>query len=93
MGERKRKLEERIKEMSGQISVDQKELIMKQFLKELSDLEKAIEQERDAQLRKMRQRLIKRKIEQERLKKEEQQQERVKELKKQIGKYLMGAIQ
>lgn len=46
---------------------------MKQFMLELDALEKAIAVERDNQLRKMRQRLIKKKIETERLKKEEQQ--------------------
>jgi hypothetical protein len=37
----------------------------------------------------MRQRLIKKKIEQERLKKDEEQEKRVQDLKKQIGKYLL----
>ncbi len=44
---------------------------MKQFMLELNNLEKAIATERDNQLMKMRQRLIKKKIEAERLKKEE----------------------
>ena len=62
---------------------------MKQFMLELDALEKAIAVERDNQLRKMRQRLIKKKIETERLKKEEQQEIRVLAVKKQIGKYLL----
>lgn len=66
---------------------------MKQFMRELDSLEKAIALERDSQLRKMRQRLIKRKIEQEKLKKDEAQAARVQALKKQIGKYLLQAIQ
>ena len=65
---------------------------MKQFMRELDSLDKAIAMERDAQLKKMRQRLIKKKVEQERFKKEEEQQRRVQELKKQIGKYLLQAI-
>jgi hypothetical protein len=40
----------------------------------------------------MRQRLIKKKVEQERFKKEEEQQNRVEDLKRQIGKYLLQAI-
>ncbi len=92
IGERKRNLELRIKEMSGQISADQKDKIMKQFLRELDNLERAIAIERDSQLKKMRQRLIKKKIEQERLKKDEEQEKRVQDLKKQIGKYLLQAI-
>ena len=71
MGDKKKKLEERIAEMSGQLSQFQKDQIMKQFLLELSNLEKAIAIERDNQLTKMRQRLIKKRIEAERLKKEE----------------------
>jgi hypothetical protein len=59
---------------------------------ELNNLEKAIAIERDTQLKKMRQRLIKKKVEQERFKKEEEQQKRVDELKRQIGKYLLQAI-
>jgi len=66
---------------------------MKQFMLELDALEKAIAVERDNQLRKMRQRLIKKKIETERLKKEEQQEIRVLAVKKQIGKYLLVSIQ
>lgn len=65
---------------------------MKQFMLELDALEKAIAVERDNQLRKMRQRLIKKKIETERLKKEEQQEIRVLAVKKQIGKYLLVSI-
>jgi hypothetical protein len=65
---------------------------MKQFMRELDNLEKAIAIERDTQLKKMRQRLIKKKVEQERLKKEEEQQKRVNDLKRQIGKYLLQAI-
>jgi hypothetical protein len=92
IGERKRNLELRIKEMSGHITADQKEQIMRQFMLELNNLEKAIAIERDSQLKKMRQRLIKKKVEQERFKKEEEQQKRVDELKRQIGKYLLQAI-
>ena len=92
IGERKRNLELRIKEMSGHITADQKEQIMRQFMLELNNLEKAIAIERDTQLKKMRQRLIKKKVEQERFKKEEEQQKRVDELKRQIGKYLLQAI-
>ena len=92
IGERKRNLELRIKEMSGHITADQKEQIMRQFMRELDSLEKAIAIERDSQLKKMRQKLIKKKIEQERLKKEEESQKRVNDLKKQIGKYLLSAI-
>ena len=92
IGERKRNLELRIKEMSGHITADQKEQIMRQFMRELDSLEKAIAIERDAQLKKMRQKLIKKKVEQERFKKEEEQQKRVQELKRQIGKYLLQAI-
>ena len=66
---------------------------MKQFMLELDALEKAIAVERDNQLRKMRQRLIKKKIETERRKKEEQQEIRVLAVKKQIGKYLLVSIQ
>lgn len=61
-------------------------------MRELDSLEKAIAIERDNQLKKMRQRLIKKKVEQERLKKEEEQQKRVDDLKRQIGKYLLQAI-
>lgn len=61
-------------------------------MRELDSLEKAIALERDNQLKKMRQRLIKKKIEKERFKKEEEQQKRVQDLKRQIGKYLLQAI-
>jgi len=40
----------------------------------------------------MRARLIKKKIETERFKKQEQQDVRVKEIKKQIGQYLLASI-
>ncbi len=43
---------------------------MKQFARELEQLDTALERERDRQLREMRQKLIKRKIEVERFKKE-----------------------
>lgn len=65
---------------------------MKQFMLELNNLEKAIATERDNQLMKMRQRLIKKKIEAERLKKEEQNDKRVQQVKKQIGQYLLAQI-
>ena len=77
MGEKKRKLEERIQEMSGSLSQYQKDMIMKQFMMELNNLEKAIAMERDSYMAKMRKRLIKKKIEAERLKKEEEQEKRV----------------
>lgn len=48
MGEKKRKLEERIQEMSGSLSQYQKDMIMKQFMMELNNLEKAIAMERDS---------------------------------------------
>lgn len=92
MGEKKRNLEDRIKEMSGNLSEMQKDLIMKQFMKELDALEKAIAIERDSQLTKMRAKLIKKKIEAERLKKDEINDRRVREIKKQIGQYLLASI-
>ncbi len=55
---------------------------MRQFMRELDSLEKAIALERDTQLKKMRQRLIKKKIEQERYRKEEEQQRRMQDLKR-----------
>jgi hypothetical protein len=82
MGQKKKVLEDRIKEMSGSLSEYQKEMIMKQFMIDLNNLEKAIAMERDNQLTKMRARLIKKKIEAERLKKQEQQEKRVLEIKK-----------
>ncbi len=47
MGEKKKALENRIKEMSGSLNEFQKDQIMKQFLLELNNLEKAIALERD----------------------------------------------
>lgn len=93
LGDRKRKLDERLKQMSALLSENQKEQIMKQYLLELSNLEKAIAAERDEQMRKMRQRIVKKKIAAERLKKEEEQDKRVQMIKKQIGKFLLTSIQ
>lgn len=93
LGDRKRKLDERLKQMSALLSDHQREQIMKQYLLELSNLEKAIAAERDEQMRKMRQRIVKKKIAAERLKKEEDQDKRVQMIKKQIGKFLLTSIQ
>lgn len=93
MGQKKRALEDRIKEMSGQLSQFQKDQIMKQFMIELNNLEKAIAMERDSQLSKMRARIIKKKIEIERLKKVDMEDKRVLQIKKQIGVYLLNQIQ
>ncbi len=93
LGDRKRKLDQRLKQMSALLSENQKEQIMRQYLLEMSNLEKAIAAERDEQMRKMRQRIVKKKIAAERLKKEEEQENRVKLIKKQIGKFLLTAIQ
>jgi hypothetical protein len=65
---------------------------MKQYRKELEALDTALARERDRQLREMRQKMIRRKIEAERLKKEEEQDKRVQQLKKQIGRFLLTAI-
>lgn len=54
IGGKKKALEDRIKEMSGSLSDYQKDMIMKQFMIELNNLEKAIAMERDSQLIKMR---------------------------------------
>ena len=70
MGDKKKHLEERMREMSGQLSSIYREQIIKQYELELSNLEKAIIEERDKQLTKMRQNLIKKKIERERVRKE-----------------------
>ena len=66
---------------------------MKQYRKELEALDTALARERDRQLREMRQKMIRRKIETQRLKKEEEQDLRVQQLKKQIAKFLLAAIQ
>jgi hypothetical protein len=50
---------------------------MAQFRRELEALDSVLARERDRQLRDMRQKMIKRKIEAERLKKEEEQDKRV----------------
>jgi hypothetical protein len=65
---------------------------MKQYQQELDALERAIEKERDNQLAKMRQKLIKRKIERERIRKEEIYQEKSKEIKTDMTKVLTGII-
>ena len=65
---------------------------MKQYQKELEALDTALARERDRQLREMRQKMIRRKIESERLKKEENQDKRIQQMKKQIGKFLLTAI-
>jgi hypothetical protein len=53
---------------------------MKQYRKELEALDTALARERDRQLREMRQKMIRRKIEAERLKKEEEQDKRVQQI-------------
>jgi hypothetical protein len=55
---------------------------MKQYQKELEALDTALARECDRQLREMRQKMIRRKIESERLKKEEDQDKRVQQMKK-----------
>ena len=50
LGEKRRALETRIQEMKGSLSEFQKDQIMKQYLIELNNLEKAIAMERDSQL-------------------------------------------
>ncbi len=92
MGERKKLLDERLKQMSALLSQNKKDEIMRQYLLELSNLEKAIAAERDEQMRKMRQRIVKKKIAAERLKKEEEQEKRVAEVKRRLGKHLLNAI-
>lgn len=72
MGEKKKNLDERMQQMSGQLSSIYREQIMKQYEEELSNLEKAIIEERDKQLTRMRQNLIKRRIDRERTRKEEE---------------------
>ena len=72
MGEKKKNLDERMQQMTGQLSNIYREQIMKQYEEELSNLEKAIIEERDKQLTRMRQNLIKRRIDRERTRKEEE---------------------
>lgn len=50
LGEKRKALENRIQEMKGSLSEFQKDQIMKQYLIELNNLEKAIAMERDSQL-------------------------------------------
>lgn len=48
LGEKRKALENRIQEMKGSLSEFQKDQIMKQYLIELNNLEKAIAMERDS---------------------------------------------
>eukprot|EP00347_Sterkiella_histriomuscorum_P005935 403354701 len=92
IGDKKRKLEEKINEMKGTLSDYQREMIMKQYQKELDALERAIAMERDNQLQKMRQKLIKRKIERERLKKDEESKSKMDSLKTKLRAQIKNQI-
>ena len=78
--------------MSGSLSQLQREQIMKQYQEELDALERAIAKERDNQLTKMRQKLVKRRIEQERFRKEEQQQKQIADIKGNVKNTLKQMI-